>query len=76
MVANSINMYTVKNRMVHWMKIMTIEPIIFLQAVALNLTTISVSQMILYKTCRGDKCTLHCIICIDGLRSIVHMPFL
>ena len=44
---------TVKERFVHFLNVMTIEPMMFLQALGWSITSIAQSQMILYKTCRG-----------------------
>lgn len=47
------NTGTVKERFVHFLNVMTIEPMMFIQALGWSITSIAQSQMILYKTCRG-----------------------
>ena len=47
------NTVTVKERFVHFLNVMTIEPMMFLQSLGWSITSIAQSQMILYKTCRG-----------------------
>ena len=47
------NTGSVKKRFVHFLNVMTIEPMMFIQALGWSITSISQSQMILYKTCRG-----------------------
>ena len=46
---------TVKKKLVHFLNVMTIEPMMFLQALGWQITSIATSQMILYKTCRGKR---------------------
>ena len=46
---------TVKEKLVHFLNVMTIEPMMFLQGLGWSITSIAQSQMILYKTCRGNK---------------------
>ena len=45
---------TAKEKFLHFFNIMTIEPMMFLQGLAWSITSIAYSQMILYKTCRGE----------------------
>ena len=47
------NTGSVKERFVHFLNVMTIEPMMFLQSLGWSITSIAQSQMILYKTCRG-----------------------
>ena len=47
------NTGSVKKRFVHFLNVMTIEPMMFLQSLGWSITSIAQSQMILYKTCRG-----------------------
>ena len=44
---------TVKKKLLHFLTVMTIEPMMFVQAFGWQITSIAQSQMILYKTCRG-----------------------
>ena len=43
----------VKKKLLHFLTVMTIEPMMFVQAFGWQITSIAQSQMILYKTCRG-----------------------
>ena len=47
------NTGTVKERFVHFLNVMTIEPMMFIQSLGWSITSIAQSQMILFKTCRG-----------------------
>ena len=49
------NTGTLKEKFVHFLSVMTIEPMMFLQGLGWSITSIAQSQMILYKTCRGKK---------------------
>ena len=46
---------TVKKKLFHFLNVMTIEPMMFIQALGWQITSIATSQMILYKTCRGKR---------------------
>ena len=45
----------------HFLNVMTIEPMMFFQGLAWSITSIASSQMILYKTCRG-KIFIDCLL--------------
>ena len=47
------NTGTVKERFVHFLNVMTIEPMMFIQSLGWSITSIAQAQMILFKTCRG-----------------------
>ena len=44
---------SLRKKLSHFFDVMTIEPMMFLQGLGWCMTSISQSQMLLYKTCRG-----------------------
>ena len=44
---------SLSKKLSHFYDVMTIEPMMFLQGLGWCMTSISQSQMLLYKTCRG-----------------------
>ena len=51
-------METFKAKILHVLSIMTIEPMMFLQAVAWKMIVVSENQMLLYKICREERFNL------------------
>ena len=51
-------METFKEKISHVLSIMTIEPMMFLQAVAWKMIVVSENQMLLYKICREERFNL------------------
>ena len=45
---------SLSEKLSHFLAVMTIEPMMFLQGLGWCITSISQSQMLLYKTCRGE----------------------
>ena len=44
---------TIREKFIRFFDVMTIEPMMFLQGLGWCMTSISQTQMLLYKTCRG-----------------------
>ena len=49
---------TLKAKLLHFLSIMTIEPMMFLQALAWKMIVVSENQMLLYKICREEQFNL------------------
>lgn len=49
---------TMKAKFLHFVSIMTIEPMMFLQALAWKMIIVSENQMLLYKICREEHFNL------------------
>ena len=49
---------TMKAKLLHFLSIMTIEPMMFLQALAWKMIVVSENQMLLYKICREEQFNL------------------
>ena len=49
---------TMKAKLLHFISIMTIEPMMFLQALAWKMIVVSENQMLLYKICREEHFNL------------------
>ena len=67
---------TTKKKLLHFLHVMTIEPMMFLQGLGWCMTSISQNQMLLYKTCRGKIFLTNLIHIINfKLMSFVNIPF-
>ena len=52
---NGSKIETMKAKLLHFLSIMTIEPMMFLQALAWKMIVVSENQMLLYKICREEQ---------------------
>ena len=52
-VQNDQTVQTIREKFIRFFDVMTIEPMMFLQGLGWCMTSISQTQMLLYKTCRG-----------------------
>ena len=54
----AIKLETMKTKLLQFISIMTIEPMMFLQALAYKMIVVSENQMLLYKICREEHFNL------------------